>query len=73
MDIAECTRAVLDLFDIDVVGHALHTLDEVVVVVDGVNLIGLGIGGVDVAVAHHADASSFVHQYFPHLAEVCSS
>ena len=77
MDIAERTRAVLDLFDIDVVGLAHHILDEfaavVVVVDDGVNyLVGLGIDDVVVAVvvAFHVDASSSVHQYFHHSAEM---
>jgi len=78
VDIAERTRAVLDLFDIDVVGLAHHILDEfavvvVVVVDDGVNyLVGLGIDDVVVAVvvAFHVDASSSVHQYFHHSAEM---
>ena len=73
VDIAERTHAVLDLFDTDVVGRALHILDDlVVVVVDGVDyLVGLGIdGGVVAVVAFHVDASSFVHQRFHHSAEM---
>lgn len=74
MGTAGHTRAVLDLFDIDVVGCDLHTLD-VVVVVDDVHyyLVGLDIDDVDVAAASHADASTFAHQYYFHRPAEMSS
>ncbi len=62
MGIAGHIRAVLDLFDIDVVGCALHTLDVAAAVVDDVHyyLVGLDIDDAVVAVAS-VDASTSAH------------